>query len=337
MAYMGIGIANSALVSDGSSNSFSSSPTMGGDFTVDGNLNLTSNGQIVIASNRCVYGINNGGSFNGNFYAGINAGPGTIGSGAFIVNNTAVGVNALGTPGPYTHNFLYNTALGYGAGGNMAAGIVNFFGGYNAGLNVGSGSPASGATANVAIGSDPTGPNGALQNLLTGSYNTAIGVGSAGAAGISYTGAETLNILIANTGVTGESQVTRIGSDQTTCYIAGIAGVTVASSAAVLINTSTGQLGTVVSSLRYKENVQDMADSSNAVMNLRPVNFNFKADKTKEKQYGLIAEEVNDIFPDLVLYNNEGMPESVKYHELPILLLNEIKKLAKRIEQLEKN
>ena len=76
-----------------------------------------------------------------------------------------------------------------------------------------------------------------------------------------------------------------------------------------------------------------MADESSPLMKLRPVTFNYK--KQGLKDYGLIAEEVAEIFPELVIFNDQGEPETVKYHILCSILLNEVQKLSKRIEKLE--
>jgi hypothetical protein len=157
--------------------------------------------------------------------------------------------------------------------------------------------------------------------LVTGDENLLIGY----TAGNAYTGAESNNILIGTlSGVNGESNVTKI---------AGIRGVTtnVADAIPVLID-SAHQLGTVSSSIRYKQNVEDMESSE--VLSLHPVTFEFKK-HPGIKQYGLIAEEVEKVMPRLVVYSDEGLPETVKYHELPSILLNEIIKLSKRIEELE--
>lgn len=88
------------------------------------------------------------------------------------------------------------------------------------------------------------------------------------------------------------------------------------------------------SSIRYKDNVKDMDDTSDRLMKLRPVTFTFKSDENKKVNYGLIAEEVQKIFPELAVIQG-GEPLSVKYHELPVLLLNELKKLEKRVKELE--
>jgi hypothetical protein len=81
------------------------------------------------------------------------------------------------------------------------------------------------------------------------------------------------------------------------------------------------------SSLRYKEDVSDMGESSGRLMDLNPVTFRYKnayENGDKPLQYGLIAEEVAEVFPDLVVFNDEGQPETIKYHVLSSLLLNEL-------------
>lgn len=184
-----------------------------------------------------------------------------------------------------------------------------------------------------------------------GAKSTILGVGAVGPSGggcislgfsagsANTTGSD--NITIGNVGVAAEANVIRIGTQgsgagqQNTCFVAGIAGVTVANSAAVLIDTTTGQLGTVASSLRYKENVMPLAEDSEDIYGLNPVKFNYKSDKTKTEQYGLIAEEVEKQCPYLVSYNAEGEPETVQYHQLPVMLLNEVKKLRSEIEYLK--
>lgn len=196
-----------------------------------------------------------------------------------------------------------------------------------------------GALASLTSGEDNTAAGAVCLNFITtGDNNIGLGFDT----GTNYTSSESSNIVIGNAGTLGESNVIRIGTQgsgtgqQNACFVAGIAGATVASSAAVLINTGTGQLGTVISSRRYKENINDMDSASNNIMNLRPVTFFMKNDPTKHRQYGLIAEEVNEILPDLVIYNKVGDPESVKYHDLPVLLLNELQKQNNIIAELQR-
>lgn len=186
---------------------------------------------------------------------------------------------------------------------------------------------SSGSSQNTAVGRSALGST-------TGSSNIAVGYSS----GSNYTGAEQANICIGATGSTGESNATRIGylvgtsSTQTACFIDGISGATVVG-AAVLCSTG-GQLGTIVSSRKFKENIHNLTDQD-SILELRPVSFSYKADKSNTISFGLIAEEVEAVFPELVLYDEYGDPSSVKYHELPALLLNEIQKLVKRVAELE--
>ena len=79
-----------------------------------------------------------------------------------------------------------------------------------------------------------------------------------------------------------------------------------------------------------------MTDVSENIFALEPVTFTYKEDQSKTEMYGLIAEEVDKVFPRLVIYNSDKQPETVRYHELPILLLNELKKLRARVDELEK-
>jgi hypothetical protein len=101
---------------------------------------------------------------------------------------------------------------------------------------------------------------------------------------------------------------------------------------------SNGQLGTVSSSRRYKEGIQDMGDSSNGLMRLRPVTFRYNKpfdDGSKPIQYGLIAEEVAEVYPDLVARSADGQIETVKYQLLDPMLLNELQKQQAHIRSLE--
>lgn len=258
--------------------------------------------------------------------------------------NTSAGVLSLST----ANSASQNTTIGFQAGKTISTSFDNVALGAYA-LDAFS-TGAANAGANTALGTNSLGAlltgiqnccvgDSCAANLLTGSFNLILGPSGAGS---NYTGAESSNILINNDGVTGESNVIRIGNQgsgddqQDTCFIAGIRGSTtgVNNAIAVLID-SAGQLGTVSSSKRFKENIQDMAYDSSKIMDLRPVTFNYKNDSSQSKQFGLIAEEVSEVFPELTVYDKEG-PFTVKYHELPSLLLNEIQRLNRRIEHLEK-
>jgi hypothetical protein len=100
-----------------------------------------------------------------------------------------------------------------------------------------------------------------------------------------------------------------------------------------------GQLGTVNSSIRFKEDVRDMAAASDGLMRLRPVTYRYKqpyADGSKPIDYGLIAEEVAEVYPDLVVKNADGQIQTVQYQKLTPMLLNEVQKEHKLLEQQEK-
>lgn len=234
-------------------------------------------------------------------------------------NNTAVGAFSL-------------SALAGGNGENTAIGRRALLTTAATDSNTAVGADAlmvldTGNGANTAVGA------GALEALDTGDTNIALGV----QAGFNYTGAESDNIMIGNGGTLGESGVIRLGNatDHTTCFIAGIRGVTtgVADAIAVLID-SADQLGTVSSSERYKMNIAPMGNQSSIIHSLRPVTFNYKK-HPESPAWGLIAEEVDKVFPQLVVYDEEDRPETVKYHDLVPLLLNEVQRLAKRVTELE--
>jgi len=101
---------------------------------------------------------------------------------------------------------------------------------------------------------------------------------------------------------------------------------------AVLVS-STGQLGMMMSSARYKRDIHDMDAASSNLMKLRPVTFVYKQDPKGERQYGLIAEEVARVYPELVVYGTDGKVVSIRYHELIPMLLNETQKQVKLIEK----
>jgi trimeric autotransporter adhesin len=229
--------------------------------------------------------------------------------------NTAVGTNALGNNTTGSTNTVagvsamvantagsFNTAIGRTALASNTAGDENTALGTQAMLDNSSGS------ANIAIGSN------AGRNLTTGSSNIDIG----------------------NWGVAGESNTVRIGTvgTQSATYIAGINGATSASGVAVYVNSS-GQLGTLTSSARYKRDVQDMGRSTDALMKLRPVRFRYRSeiDPSGVEQYGLVAEEVAKVYPDLVVYDADGRPQTVRYHFVNAMLLNEVQKQHREIEE----
>ena len=123
---------------------------------------------------------------------------------------------------------------------------------------------------------------------------------------------------------------------QTKTFIAGISKVTVAGGVGVVVNTN-GQLGTVTSSARYKEAIQPMDQASEALLALQPVTFRYKKalDPEAIPQFGLIAEEVAKVDPDLVARDEEGKPYTVRYEAVNAMLLNEFLKEHRKVEALE--
>jgi hypothetical protein len=158
----------------------------------------------------------------------------------------------------------------------------------------------------------------ALENNTTGSNNIAIGQ----YAGNNIT-IESSDIDIGSRGVAGESDVIRIGDSgaQVAAYIAGVSSSKVTGSAVYV--TAAGQLGVLASSERYKTAVASMGTNSAKLQRLRPVTFRLKTDPQGVTQYGLIAEEVANVYPELVIRDGAGKIEGVRYEELAPMLLNE--------------
>jgi hypothetical protein len=233
-------------------------------------------------------------------------------------NNTAIGETAL-TGNTTGSN---NTAIGFQALTSNTTGSNNVAEGPDALQVNGTGQD------NTAIGSN------ALFSNTTGNNNIALG----DSAGFNLsTGSN--NIDIGNAGVTGESSKIRIGTKpaQKATFIAGISGVTVANGVGVIVNTQ-GQLGTVVSSERFKEAIKPMDMASEAILALKPVTFRYKHDLDPDgiAQFGLIAEDVEKVNPDLVARDEQGKPYTVRYEAVNAMLLNEFLKARRQIDAQEK-
>ena len=266
------------------------------------------------------------------------------GSTRFTLSNTALGHLALqsNTTG---HS---NTANGYFALLHNTTGNGNTANGYFAlqSNNTGGSNTALGFQAllsnTIGTGNTATGIFALLSNT-TGSNNVALG-NSAGAA--LTIGSN--NICIGHSGVAAESSTIRIGTagTQTRAFVAGIRGImTDTNDAMAVLIDSNGQLGTVSSSREVKQDIVALGDASERILGLRPVSFRYKEHAARgdtTPQFGLIAEEVEEVFPELVVYDARGRPETVKYHLLVPLLLNELQRheteiaaLRRRLEQLE--
>src|SRR5262249_8514589 len=141
------------------------------------------------------------------------------------------------------------------------------------------------------------------------------------------------NIEIGNLGAAADTNTIRVGKQgtQTATYIAGIAGSAVSGSDVVVNNS--GRLGIVASSARYKRDIHDMGESSHALMKLHPVTFHYRDDGERTTQYGLIAEEVEPVYPELVVRDTEGRVESVRYSMLTSMLLNELQKQNSQLQK----
>jgi hypothetical protein len=280
-------------------------------------------------------------------------------------NNTANGVDAL-----YSNTTASNnTANGFFALVNNITGVDNTANGFGTlySNTTGNDNTANGNAAlySNAIGNNNTANgNAALYLNTTGSSNTAYGlqalysntIGNNNTAdGLNAlfsntTGSSNIalgdsagsllttgknNIDIGNVGMAGESAKIRIGNKaHKNTFIAGISGVTVAGGVGVIID-STGHFGTVTSSERYKDAIQPMDKASEAILALKPVTFRYKheLDPAGIPQFGLVAEQVEKVNPDLVARDENGKPFSVRYEAVNAMLLNEFLKEHRKVEE----
>lgn len=246
----------------------------------------------------------------------------TTGSG-----NTAIGISALSD----NIDGGNNTAVGWNALSSILTGGDNTATGWNAlrSLTAGGGNTAVGnyTIVNLTDGDNNTAVgNGALLNLKTGSGNIALGPGAGG-------------------DVTDASGVIAIGTDGqnvgNSCFIGRIYSNVqpiVGTDPDSVTITSTGRLGRGnVSSRRYKHDIQPMDKASEALHALAPVSFRYNKeyDPTQTLAFGLIAEEVAEVYPDLVGRDAEGRPESVRYEQINAMLLNEFLKEHRKVANLE--
>jgi hypothetical protein len=228
----------------------------------------------------------------------------------------------------------FNTALGALAGMKTTSGQENTYVGSLAGAaivtdggNTAAGAGALGGGFNFSGSGNTAFGSGALASLNSGSFNVAIGEGAGNSVAV---GSDNIYLGMGATGQGSESATIRVGNpgNASTTFIAGIAGATSAGGVPVFIST-TGQLGVMGSSIRYKEDVRDMGDDSDVILHLRPVTFRYKPQYDPEggQQYGLIAEEVEKVAPQLVGYDREGKADSVQYNLVNAMMLNELQKL----------
>jgi hypothetical protein len=228
-----------------------------------------------------------------------------------------------------------NVFLGPSAGNSTMSGIRNTAIGHETipGNTTGNDNTAIGS---LALNSNTTGDlNTAVGRVAlinnTGSGNTALGVG----AGANLTTGNS-NIDIGNAGVAAESNTIRIGTSgtQTKFVVAGVRDATILGDANAVLVDSTGALGTdVFSTEKLKTEIADIGEESSGLLKLRPVSFYYTSDTAGVRQYGLIAEQVAEVMPALVRCSTEGEPVAVRYQFLVPMLVNEVQKDRKTIEE----
>jgi hypothetical protein len=238
--------------------------------------------------------------------------------------NTGVGGGALDL-----NNGDSNTAVG------AAALLLNTTGSDNTAVGTNALVHNDSGTFNVAIGDD------ALNNNVSGFRNIAVG-DDAGFNIVAGSNNVYIGYGVSANGPFDESDTIRIkdsapaaGGASSQVFFAGIDGSTVgAVNSPVLVNPN-GQLGTAVSSARFKKDIDRMGKTSEAIFSLRPVTFHYKGDTTNTPQFGLIAEEVAKVNPALILMDREGKPYSVRYEHINAMLLNEFLKEHRKVEEHE--
>jgi len=243
-----------------------------------------------------------------------------IGGYSLFSNTTGTGNTATGFESLVDNNGDNNTADGFQA-------LLN---------NTGSRNTANGAFAlfsNTTGGSNTANGFDALFSN-TGSNN--IGLGNN--AGVNLTTGDN-NIDIGNAGVAGDASKIRIGKvgTQKNTFIAGISGVTVAGGVGVIIDTN-GHLGTIASSERFKDAIKPMDKASEAILALKPVTFRYKHELDPDgiPQFGLVAEQVEKMNPDLVARDADGKVYTVRYEAVNAMLLNEFLKEHSTVQELKK-
>ncbi|MGC2628025.1 MAG: tail fiber domain-containing protein [Candidatus Udaeobacter sp.] len=260
---------------------------------------------------------------DGSFNTGAGAGALALNNGS---SNTAVGVAALllNTAGSNNTAVGTGTLLNNTTDRNTAVG-ANALNADNSGTdNCGVGFEAltldTTGGANTAVG------RGALDQNVIGNFNTAIGKDAGGLA----TGSGNVYIGHLIAGVAGENNHTYIRNIKDTSVNGGGADI-------VTIDLTTGLLGHASSSRRYKEDIRPMEQTSEALYRLHPVTFRYKKeiDRTQSTAFGLIAEEVAKVNPNLIARNSQGQPESVHYEMVNAMLLNEFLKEHQTVQELK--
>ena len=246
------------------------------------------------------------------------------GAGALLSNTTGSGNTADGAFA------LLSNATGFR---NAATGRFALFNNTTGSFNTAHGVDA--LYSNTAGDGNTANGLSALAFNTTGAFNIALGT----SAGQNLTTGDR-NIDIGNLGVAAEGHTIRIGTtgDQSATYIAGIAGQTVGAGGSTCYVDNDGKLGVFLSAHRFKTDIADMATASEAILALRPVTFHYKPelDKTGIPQFGLVAEEVEAINPDLVTRDREGKVSTVRYDQVNAMLLNEFLKEHRKVQEQDR-
>ena len=277
-----------------------------------------------------------------------------LGDDALTSNTTGVNNSAIGSVALFSNTTGFdNTAVGDQALTGNTTGYLNTATGSYALQNNTTGvqnTAIAGLSSNTTGSYNTASGNGALAYNTTGNFNTASGFNALlynttggnnialGAAAGSNLTTGSHNIDIGNHGVRGEANTIRIGNQgtQTATFIAGISGASVPAGVAVIVDSS-GHLGTTTSSERFKDEIKPMDRASEAILALQPMTFRYKPelDPDRIQQFGLVAEQVEKVNPDLVARGADGKPYTVRYDAVNAMLLNEFLKEHRKVEKLE--
>ena len=274
-------------------------------------------------------------SGNGNTATGADALFHNTGNENTAVGDAALAFNTIGSN---------NTAVGATALQNNTNGVANTASGASA-LFSNTGGQANTATGTHALFSNTAGNNNTAIGNFALSSNTGFGNTAVGSTALANNTTGVGNIALGNNAganVVMASNVTCIGAVgadvDNSCYISRIHGATSSGGLAVFVNAD-GRLGTTTSSRRFKDGIKPMERASETLFGLKPVTFSYKKaiDPQSIPQFGLVAEEVEAVNPDLVVRDQEGKPYSVRYEQVNAMLLNEFLKEHRKVEQQRKD
>jgi hypothetical protein len=328
-----LSLTNTGVLSVSGSGDITAS-TSGGVATLGSDATASATGNTIVKRDATGSFSANNGTLGGGLYLPEIA---TIYAGGFPVMYADVSDNYFA--GEATGNLAttgnQNTIVGSGTFEVNTSGSANTACGWGALYNNTSGS-ANTAAGLLALRSNTTGGNNtaigdtALASLTKGSYNIGVGVNAGG----NLEGDETDNIYIGNAGVTGDNKTIRIGNDQATTVIAGIYNGTLGSAGLPVEVDASGHLGVRVSSARFKHDIQPMGEVSDVLLKLKPVTFKYNAERDPigTPEFGLVAEQVNAVDPDLVVRDANQQIYSVRYEAVNAMLLNEFLKQHQTVE-----